>query len=252
MSAQDPQTTEDGRRDFGVGGVLGGSVRILFDNLLSFLAIALLFNAPVYLFLIWLFWEGELAHAVPLWALEGGVLVVEVLLGFVTHAAVVYGTFRQLQGAKVGFLENVTRGIAGALPVVMVAVASTVMIMAGMLLLIVPGLMLATRYWVALPVAVVERRDIGDCLARSTELVSGYGWKVFGIIVIFGVVQSLAERVTEGFFDFGTQFYAALGLLWLLSAATTAFGAVVSAVSYYHLRRVKEGVDVDEIAAVFD
>jgi hypothetical protein len=38
----------------------------------------------------------------------------------------------------------------------------------------------------------------------------------------------------------------------VLQAAVTAFIAVMTAVSYYYLRVDKEGVAIDEIAAVFD
>jgi hypothetical protein len=35
-------------------------------------------------------------------------------------------------------------------------------------------------------------------------------------------------------------------------ALTTAFNAVVGAVGYYYLRAEKEGIDVNEIARIFD
>ena len=40
--------------------------------------------------------------------------------------------------------------------------------------------------------------------------------------------------------------------LWILTALSTALYAVVSAVGYHDLRVAKEGVDAEQIAAVFD
>ena len=45
---------------------------------------------------------------------------------------------------------------------------------------------------------------------------------------------------------------ASLVLSWILSAVFGAVIAVVSAVSYHDLRIAKEGVDVHQIARVFD
>ena len=41
-------------------------------------------------------------------------------------------------------------------------------------------------------------------------------------------------------------------LAYVWQALFTAFSAVMTAVSYYYLRVDKEGVAIDEIAAVFD
>ena len=58
-----------------------------------------------------------------------------------------------------------------------------------MFLLIVPGLVLLT-WWVLVPaVVVVEDSKPVASLGRSKELVRGYGWEVFGIIVLTFVLQ---------------------------------------------------------------
>jgi hypothetical protein len=54
----------------------------------------------------------------------------------------------------------------------------------GLLLLIVPGLYLMTIWIAVIPAIVLENRGIGESLGRSRELVRGYGWNVFGVIVL--------------------------------------------------------------------
>jgi len=39
---------------------------------------------------------------------------------------------------------------------------------------------------------------------------------------------------------------------WLVQVLTTLYAGVVSAVGYFELRRIKEGVAVGDVAAVFD
>ena len=54
----------------------------------------------------------------------------------------------------------------------------------GLLLLIVPGLFLLTIWIAVIPAIVLENRAIGESFGRSRELVRGYGWNVFGVIVL--------------------------------------------------------------------
>jgi hypothetical protein len=54
----------------------------------------------------------------------------------------------------------------------------------GLLLFIVPGLFLLTIWIAVIPAIVLENRGIGESFGRSRELVRGYGWNVFGTIVL--------------------------------------------------------------------
>jgi hypothetical protein len=54
----------------------------------------------------------------------------------------------------------------------------------GLLLLIVPGLVLMTWWVLIIPVIALERTSAGASFGRSRELVRGYGWNVFGVIVL--------------------------------------------------------------------
>ena len=54
----------------------------------------------------------------------------------------------------------------------------------GLVLLIAPGLYLMTIWSVVIPVIVLERRGVMEAFGRSRELVSGYGWSAFGVIVL--------------------------------------------------------------------
>lgn len=123
--------------------------------------------------------------------------------------------------------------------------------------LVVPGLVLYTMWWVAVPVAVLERPGAVASLRRSAELTKGFRWRIFALFLGF-----LLAVVGGGVLIFGIGLSADLGAVavdsisivagWILSAAFMATQAVLVAVSYYQLRVVKEGVGIDEIAAVFD
>jgi hypothetical protein len=114
----------------------------------------------------------------------------------------------------------------------------------GLVLLIVPGLVLLTWWSVIVPVVVLERVAAMDSFGRSRELVRGYGWSVFGVIILT-VLILLAFAVVFGIL-------AAILLNWLpdevqsfvqtLVADTliAPFLALAWTVMYFRLRAVRE------------
>jgi hypothetical protein len=239
-------------RDFGSGPALSQSLQVFGRNCLPFIALSLLLISPAYLLTGWLVWEGQLIQTIPPAVLQLGLTALEALLGFVVHAAVVYGTFRDLQGQKAGFSGSFVGGFGSVVPVIAVAIASGLIVILGLFLLVVPGLIFATMYWVAVPAAVVEKTGVKDSLSRSAALTSGERWKVFGVIVIIAIAQLIFERGIDPMLDYENAVILSMAITLLYSATFTAFGAVASAVTYHQLRRIKEGTGADEIAAVFD
>ena len=117
-------------------------------------------------------------------------------------------------------------------------------------------------WWVAIPVAVIERPGAIASLQRSAELTRGRRWQVFGLIICFFLaligalllfavlllaVLFLVPGANQTLLD-----QASALATWLLSALFMAVQAVLTAVSYYYLRVAKEGVGIEDIAAVFD
>jgi len=109
----------------------------------------------------------------------------------------------------------------------------------GFLLLVVPGLILMTRFAAAVPALVLEDRSIRDAMRRSRELVRGHGgaifWLFFCVGVLTGVVQLLLVfgAVLLG----GGQHIPLLIFLAGLFAAalTTPYAAHALNAAYYRL-----------------
>lgn len=243
-------TAATGERGFRVGRVLGDSFRVLGANLLPFLTIALLLVAPVYLLRRWY----ALAEA-PILDSDTfffAATFVELLLGFTAEAAVVYGTFRQLQGRRPTFADTVATGLRKVLPVVLVSLVVITLMVLGFMLLVVPGLVVLTIYWVVVPAAVVENLGVRASLNRSANLTGGYRWRLSGIVLVVIALEIAAGTVIGLGSGVASDRGHSLVVEWLVSGAMTALYAVLATVSYRELRRAKEGAEVDEIAVVFD
>jgi uncharacterized membrane protein len=132
-----------------------------------------------------------------------------------------------------------------------VALCTGLLISVGAVLLVVPGLMLACRYYVAMPACITENEGVFASMARSAGLTKGYRWQIFGVFLLVTVTTVLGGMVI-GFVaaNFGPIVLQIASTVWQVLAG--AFGAVVAAIVYYNLRVVKEGVDIDRIAQVFD
>lgn len=92
------------------------------------------------------------------------------------------------------------------------AILSGLGIAAGLILLIVPGLILLTMWAVIAPVIVVEGSRVFDAFGRSRQLVKGQGWPVFGSVVVAYLIGAIA------------------GVLFILIANSIADGPIVRVV----------------------
>ena len=110
----------------------------------------------------------------------------------------------------------------------------------GLLLLVVPGLLLMTWWVLIIPVIVLEETSAGEAFGRSRELVKGYGWNVFGVIVLT-ILLIIAFSIVLGIvllpFDDWLQSFLSNVISGTL---TTPFIAVTWTLLYYRLRAAKE------------
>jgi hypothetical protein len=99
-------------------------------------------------------------------------------------------------------------------------------------LLVVPGLYLATIWAVLLPVVVIERPDLFDAFGRSRQLVRRNGWKVLGIVLLLGLIL-LGTTLPFAFLGEDEVVRRVIGAL--VSSFTTPYAALVIGALYYRL-----------------
>ncbi|HEY2873947.1 MAG TPA: hypothetical protein VGJ56_18625 [Reyranella sp.] len=180
--------------------------------------------------------------------------IANVIIGQIVSVTLVYGSMQALRGRRVTIGECLSEGLKRLGAALGVAILSGIGVFLGLLLLIVPGLILGTMWAVAVPAAVIEQRGSTAALSRSQELTSGRRGRVFGAYLVALLLMWVGAMVTEGVLTVITGFRSTathIGL-WAFSALFEAFTACLLATLYYYLRREKEGVDIDQIAAVFD
>jgi len=245
-------------QEFRLGAVISQSLAILAKNIVPFGVLYLAVNAPSAIYALTLAGKPGADQDTGV----GTLTIAENFLGLIAAAAVTYATVQELRGRHVSFGEFFGRGLAQSGAAIRVALLSGILLLLAFIALVVPSLIFYTMWWVAIPVAVIERPGAMASLRRSAELTQGNRWRVFGLIVCFffaalAVGSLFGVALFAGlFFASGTDqalFDQASAIAtWLWSALFMAAQAVLTAVSYYYLRAAKEGVGIDDIAAVFD
>jgi uncharacterized membrane protein len=241
---------------FRIGPIFGRAWKVYVADFVKFTAVALVITLPQ------LFYgkpDADVASAATFFAL----IVVGIIFNTVGQAVVLYGAFQTMRGRPFVMGQATQRGLSRFFPIIGIAILATLGIMIGMLLLIVPGIMLALRWSVAVPACVVENQGPLTAMRRSAELTRGHRWKIFGmfllvlvIVLVVSLIVGLIIGVATGFVAVAT---GSAGVLvaskvgsWIGQAIYTAYGNIVLVMLYHDLRVAKEGVDTDQIAAVFD
>jgi len=253
---------------FEVGMVFGTSLAVWGKNLVAVVLLALIVFIPYAGFLLWVregpdldreFWEGTpdtlISHVSKM----------------LVAAPVVGAVFAQLRGRRESFGSTIGSGLARIPAVLGVALLQAVIYVICFVPAMIAdatdipalGLILGLLSWIALvivscglyvavPAAVVERPGIFEALERSWHLTNGNKARIFLISVLFGLV-SVAPMIAllgVGTIWVGEEFSWAFS--WIVTAVLASIEAVFMAVIYHDLRVAVDGVDTEEIAAVFD
>lgn len=157
------------------------------------------------------------------------------------------------QGTVVRLVQDVQDGrrdysvgelMRAALPVLGTLIAAGILagigIGLGFVLLVVPGLFLATIWAVIAPAIVVEGRGVFEAFGRSRELVKGQGWPVLGTIVVAYLIAIAASLLFNAIAaSIADEPLLRIVFSALASTITAPITALVAAVLYFRLLAIK-------------
>lgn len=259
---------------FSIGRVITRTFGAVGRNFLSFFALALISVSPLVLmmlagpgasFVLGGASPADLTRMITSPAAAGvflAALLLYYIFTFVLQAALVHGTVADLNGRRAPFFDCLGTGLRVFFPTLGIAFLVGWGIVLGLILLVVPGIMLAIRWIVSVPVRVAEGPGILSAMGRSADLTRGHRWPIFGLAVIFYLAYFTFEAVVDAFAGVITLSGAvaapvvsgvvgiALGV-GLFRVLVAMFGAVGVASIYYELRAIKEGIGPEHLAEVF-
>jgi hypothetical protein len=235
-----------------LGSIISRSGAVLSRHFLTFLMVTLIAYSPT--LLIAGLQTGEPiepseALGQALWALLGVVLLM--VLSTLSYAIILHAAFQDMRRRPVRLAESLNVALGRFFPLIGLAFVAGFLIVLGLILLIVPGLILYMMWFVGVPVCVVERLGPWTSLRRSRELTKGHRWKLFALALLLLVPNLGGSLIGSGLGALAGPIVGLGGqLIW--TAIVAAFSAIVITVTYYDLRVVREGVDIEQVTAVFD
>ncbi|HWE73914.1 MAG TPA: hypothetical protein VG328_12190 [Stellaceae bacterium] len=243
--------------EFRVGRVLGEAFNVLFKDLWKFLLLAVVALLPSALLVLVVGGTRAGLGASPnIAGASLGILLIDIPLGILCYAlssaGTLYGAFQDMRGRHFELGESFAVAFSRFFPVLGVAICFGIAVGLASILLLVPGLMVLSAFYVALPACVMERTGPIESLSRSGQLTKGHRWRVFGVVVVIVVVSMIVGGLLEVVSVAVGGVVAGTVVNFVWNAFYAAYNSVAIAVIYHDLRVVKEGIDIDRIAAVFD
>ena len=172
-------------------------------------------------------------------------------------AAASWTTAEVLEGRLPSVGGIAAQGLRLLLPVLVVQALYLLGMMAGMVLLIVPGIILALMWMFATQGVVVERLGIVEAFKHSRALTKGHRWALLGLAVAGTLVMIAFEwvifQLTSPSLAFAGAVVApinAYGVIPVLSCLTTPLSTTVLTAIYMRLRSGHRGA-ADITAEVF-
>jgi hypothetical protein len=180
------------------------------------------------------------------------------LSGFLT---VVMG--RAVLGRPVTFSEAMAEVKPRLLPLLGLTLLYSLIVFVGALLCFLPGIYLGVMYSLATPALLLERSTIRQAMSRSWKLVSGSFWRVFGILLLAGLIGAVINGIIGIPFSLGSGAFSSItnpgqtvapstGALVLQAIGsvigetiTAPFVALVTVLVYIDQRMRKEGMDIE-------
>jgi hypothetical protein len=193
-----------------------------------------------------------------------GAIVISLACSMLVQGALVRTTMAYAEGQQASIGQSIATGVSMILPLLALTVLMVLGLVVGFTLLIVPGIILAIMWSVAVPALVAERTGVFAAFARSRFLTKGQRWKIFGLLLLLAVISwiisgivgvimvtsggmtALAAQMASGQVPIGYIIFS-LVLTTLISAI---WGTVQTSL-YISLRNWKEGPQTEALAEVF-
>ena len=242
-----------------IGSLLDRTFRLYAGNLALMLGIVAVSNVPIYLL------QLALLAAVPYCEPSTGRLVagltpllVMLLIGFgaypLTVGAGTYAISERYLGREVGIGAAYAHAWNRWGTLLNAQITLGLRVFGGCLLLLIPGIVLACAYSVAIPAVMLEGTNAITGIHRSRDLSKGFRRKIFNIGFMLIVLNLVALIASSTFARLALDIHTVAGALVevvlqnLVTMVFTPLGVIANILLYYDFRIRKEGFDLEMLS----
>lgn len=180
-------------------------------------------------------------------------LPISTIAGLLLEGTITVSTFHELRGQ--GFLlgRGVRHAAAKLAPLLGLSILTSLMVLLGTVLLVVPGVIAFCAIYVAVPAMLTEDTGVGDAVQRSFKLTKGTRWRILGLTLLLGLTCYLPAFFAVGMIGAVAGVEAVTTNIFstfVMGMAGTAFN-LAPVIVYYQLRESVDGMSLDDLAGVF-
>jgi hypothetical protein len=171
--------------------------------------------------------------------------LIAVLISAVLQAAILRAAAQATIGDPVDVQASYRYGFKRLWSVILVSLLVGLIVAAGIILLIVPGIIFYVLLSVSIPVLIVEGRRGTEAMGRSWNLVKGHFWHALGVIVVAALIVGVVSGIIGAI---GGSNWA---VRWIFTAIaqilTVPFASLVSVLLYLDLRARSETLSAETL-----
>jgi hypothetical protein len=253
-------------RPLGIGEVLDVALKIVWRNAATLFKIVVFVVFPVQVISAIIQVsaipnQDDVVENTDIAALIGAFTVTGIL-GWVASTLAAGACFRAIASAYLGERTDWRPSLEFALrrlrSIIWVTLLGGLAAGLGLILCIIPGVYLWVVFSLAVPVLLTEDKRGTKALGRSRDLVRGYWWRVFAIVLLGTILAAILGGVVEGLLGAASGFDttptdATSAVLSVVAGTvsdvlTTPFTAAFVTVLYFDLRVRKEAFDLRLLA----
>jgi len=172
-----------------------------------------------------------------------GLLLYQVLTGAITRAIAA-----EVAGEDLDVEQSYRFGFARLGPVLVVSILVGLATLAGLIVLIIPGIYIGVRLAMSIQALVVEGRRGTEAMRRSWALVGGHWWHAFFTLVVAALITGVVNAVITAPFGAGAWLIQGVAAA-VATVITLPYSALVGVLLYLDLRARKEALDLDTLKA---
>ena len=172
-------------------------------------------------------------------------LLITIIISAIMQAALMRGAALATLGEAVDVEASYKWGLGKLGSVILISILVCIMVGIGFILLIIPGVFLLTRFFVAIPALVVENHQGAEAISRSWNLTKGHFWHVLGTIVVAGLITGVVGGIIGAFA--GSSWFLGWVFGSIAQILVAPFSALVSIVLYLDLCARTEGLTATKL-----
>src|SRR5438105_6553958 len=125
------------------------------------------------------------------------IFLVNIIFSTIAQGSAINLASEQVTKGQANIGESVRFAVSKLLSIWALSIIVGILVVLGFIALIVPGIILAIMFSLALPVLLIENRGVTESMARSRQLVSHRWGKTFGTFLALGIIVIIASLIVS-------------------------------------------------------